>query len=798
MAPINPYLSNQLLNLIYYNLDNNLVKNALFLASRLHACEPRQATGSYLLALCHLRLGQYKSAYEYSRAFGSRGVHLGCAYVFAQACLELGRWQDGIQALERSRGLWGTKNNLNRHTETSRRPLPDAAAIYCLMGKLWFNHSSVENAVDCYVEALKLNPFMWDAFTGLCDTGVDAKVYNVFKLTPDMLALLSSGMAPAGRGSSMTIAEEIPPKSGPLQTQQNNNVHPPNLTDPFNSGAARGEEDNGYSAGHSLFQKLNERIIPPVTSTMAINTEQRDFDEMNTPVPGGASSNDHQPGYQISQITEPVSAEPPRAPMRKSRMIHAHGIEMGGGPAAPKMRPATLTKTRTGSRSGDLEDNSDSTVTSRTVIPSLAGADRKRTISGQVARMKAVEDPSTAPQRRSARLFSQIRPTSRLLVGTSASREAKDLRKVKATGTKGRLASSSSTSSRAKNPDEMDVDARDANLGTGSSKAGPVDIIKQEEAVQYLLDLFLKLGAGYYSLCHYQCDKALELFNSVPAAQRDTPWVLAQIGRAHFEQSEWAEAVKYFCRIREMTPTRVEDMEIFSTCLWFLKKDIELAHLAHELMDLDRMAPQTWCTLGNSFSLRKDHDQAVKCFQRATQLDPRFAYAFTLQGHEHMLNEEFDKAQTAYRNAISADNRHYNAWYGLGKVNERLGKLDMAEKYFQTAANINRSNAVLVCCVGTVLEKLKNPRAALVQYNLACDLAPKSALSRFRKARVLMQLQELDAALAELMILKDIAPDEANVHFLLGKLYKMLRQKPNAIKHFTSAFQLDPKVRHYS
>lgn len=58
-----------------------------------------------------------------------------------------------------------------------------------------------------------------------------------------------------------------------------------------------------------------------------------------------------------------------------------------------------------------------------------------------------------------------------------------------------------------------------------------------------------------------------------------------------------------------------------------------------------------------------------------------------------------------------------------------------------------------------------------------------------------MTLQEHYMALMELKILKDVAPDEANVHFLLGKLYKTLHQKANSIKHFTTALNLDPKVK---
>jgi len=62
-------------------------------------------------------------------------------------------------------------NHVDKHSETKRQHLPDAAAIYCLKGKLWHAHDDAKKAVECYVEALKLNPFMWDAFIGLCDTG---------------------------------------------------------------------------------------------------------------------------------------------------------------------------------------------------------------------------------------------------------------------------------------------------------------------------------------------------------------------------------------------------------------------------------------------------------------------------------------------------------------------------------------------------------------------------------------------------------------------------------------------------
>ena len=97
-------------------------------------------------------------------------------------------------------------------------------------------------------------------------------------------------------------------------------------------------------------------------------------------------------------------------------------------------------------------------------------------------------------------------------------------------------------------------------------------------------------------------------------------------------------------------------------------------------------------------------------------------------------------------------------------------------------------------CRTQVLEKLKKTQAALVHFSHACELDPRSAFARFKKARALMNLRRPKDALKELEVLKDIAPDDANVHFMLGRIYKMMRDKQSAIRHLTIAMNLDPRV----
>ena len=808
----NPHIVSHLRQLIYYHLDCNLLRNALFFAGRLHAYEPRSSEAAYLLALCHLRLGQHKASYDYSRNSGSRGTHLGCSYVFAQACLELQKYVEGVTALDRSRSVWSGKNSWGKHTDLRRQHLPDVAAVCCLKGKLWQAHREHNKAIECYAEALKANPFMWDAFTGLCDLGVNVRMPNIFKMTPEMMSAMAGSSQEEG---SLGIVNESSPPNPLSQAQVNINTtgQHPSANDPFSISKNRVNDMRTHAGSMALFEKLNgaKNVVTPVVGVRP----NACADE--TPTGSGGIMD---PGFFLSgkapadaYVAAPVSADPPLPPARKARAVPGVDINMD---APPRMGPNATMRSKSRSK-GDSEDR-DGTTLSRSSTMSHSGLELKRTVSGKAPPStaassrpdlnSAADDPG-APQRRSVRLFNQIRPQSGRFAsatGSMGTKEGREVRKAKAPGTKPRSANTLNVgrvvSGNRKHGDPMDIDGKEQrpifNSSTSMQATTQKPVVneraKEMEALNALLELFTKLGTGYFALSHYQCQDALRCFNSISSNQRETPWVLAHIGRAQYEQASYTDAEKTFTRLRTMAPSRTHDMEVYSTTLWHLKEEVSLAFLAHELGDLDRSSPQAWCAVGNSFSLQRDHEQALQCFKRATQLDPKFAYAYTLQGHEHIGNEEYEKAMQAFRFSISADNRHYNAWYGLGKVFEKQGKYAFAEQHYRTAASINPTNAVLVTCIGVVLEKMKNNRGALVQYSKACDLAEKSALCRFKKARVLMALGEPEKSLAELRVLKDIAPDEANVHFLLGRVYKALRQKGSAVKHFTMALNLDPKV----
>ncbi|KAK9467818.1 hypothetical protein V1512DRAFT_260146 [Lipomyces arxii] len=653
---VSSFTSSQYRKIIWYSLDNGLDQSATFAAERLVAQDPTDLSNVHLLARCHLAARRFKVAMHLTED----RKHIGCVYIYAKCCLELGRFRLGCRALERCRSIWPKTCHIYNHSDSDRQHLPDLPAVQCLLGHLYRAFGDATEAVEAYTASLSANPFIWEAFEGLCALGVTIKVPEIYKLTPAVLAARSSLLDNADLGIENAMSYD------PFVADQTDNTHPSIFATRLNTHSNSADEDDVVMTSDSRMQRQDSvsRRTPSNTKDMPTRRSSR--------LTGGPS-----------QSSQPQSSHSPSQAQLRAGLARA-------------------------------------TLTASTGTPTAAG--------------------------------------------------------VSTTGVRGRLRALK-------------------RLTTDPVKVVPDDA-ERIEAEGCMLSLYETLATGTYALARYECKAALAAFQSLPADHQDSPFVLSKVGIAYFETVRYRESEDKFKRLRVVDPMRVDDMEIYSTLLWHLRKDVELSFLAHELADIDRMAPATWIAIGNSFSLQKEHDQALKCFRRASRLDPTFAYCYTLQGHEHLANEDFESAQNAFRLAMRAEWRHYNAWYGLGMVFLKTGKFELAEQHFRQAAMINPGNSVLVCCIGMVLEKLRRFDEALQQYDIASSLQPSSALPRFKKARLLMGMRRYQACMDELRIVRNLAPDESSVHYLLGRLYKAQGDKQNAIKYFTAALNLDPKASH--
>ncbi|KAG9009733.1 Anaphase-promoting complex subunit 23 [Tulasnella sp. 427] len=187
----------------------------------------------------------------------------------------------------------------------------------------------------------------------------------------------------------------------------------------------------------------------------------------------------------------------------------------------------------------------------------------------------------------------------------------------------------------------------------------------------------------------------------------------------HHRDFEEAEAV--FDSILEIDPYRIDSLDIFANILYVQQSRAKLSDLAQRFIRTDKDRPEVCGLIGNYYSLRCEHEKAVKYFRRAIQLDPTHLAAWTLMGHEYIEMKNPHAAIEAYRRAIDVNRKDYRAWYGLGKTYELLDMTQYALHYYQRAAALRPYDS-------RMWTALANCYKTLTKWNEAIDCMKRAQL----------------------------------------------------------------------
>lgn len=304
------------------------------------------------------------------------------------------------------------------------------------------------------------------------------------------------------------------------------------------------------------------------------------------------------------------------------------------------------------------------------------------------------------------------------------------------------------------------------------------------------------LANAHASLCRSDATSCMKWLKRLPLPHYRSGYAQQLLGSAYFAISDYRACMLVLREMLRMEPYRTAGLEILSTALWHLKKEKELAALAQQSTAVDKLSPEVWCVVGNCFSLQREHQSAIRFFERALQLNTSFVYAHTLCGHEHFANDNLDKAIASFRLAIALDERHFNAWYGLGVVFFRQERLDLAEHHFRRALSLNPNSSVLRCYLGMVLHQSADGARrmeALEVLQDACLSDSRNAQLHFQLAHVLLALDRVEDAYTSLQVVQELAPREAPVFSLLGQVCLRLGYRAQAAGHFNTAVALDGK-----
>ncbi|PIL23808.1 hypothetical protein GSI_13559 [Ganoderma sinense ZZ0214-1] len=630
---------------------------------------------------------------------------------------------------------------------------PAEAVLHCQAGNTALKGNLHESAGRSYRRALELDPMVWEAFEGLCAIGDIPPIDTLFPSRP-IPVLQKPG--------------EAGPSKSPI---------------PLATGAGFFTPDAG--TGGNLFRGWKP--------------------EMRLGVFGG-------PRDSIATTDSSFYGEPSfQGPIRASR----------SQPTTLPVQPPAVRPLSSADEAGPVTKKLRSTVRQRTAPPSTTAADTHQQLKPSKS-TGALPVPTPEERTKNSKTAVASR-TNSIGLGRPAAGGAGTRRSTRLQSGGSKVAKTPRDRKRAtaKTRSHSHESGLEEEAGGGSQAAfaqpsslaqhmhseaspppPPTWSAEQEKAAQevyaaesadfLVYEVMRKFASATRAMALYECRVCLEELETLPVPHKRSASVMAMLGKAHYELGQYPEAERAFEAARNLEPYRLWDMEVYSTLLWHLQRNVRLSFLAQELLSTDPKAPQAWIAVGNCFSLQKEKTQALTCFRRAAQLDPTCAYAYTLSGHES-IDEDLNKAINFFQSALRADARHYNAWYGLGTCYMRMSKLRLADYHFKKASQIHPQNAVLLGCVGVVRERYGEYDKALELFNQAIEFSPENALVRYHRAKILIAMKKYTAAVQDLEALRDTSPDESNVLFQLAKAYRLLGDEVKFAQLLAEVRDLAPK-----
>ncbi|KAH9946284.1 protein prenylyltransferase [Epithele typhae] len=720
-----PQLCQRYSSLVWSCLDADLHKTALFYAERYYVLDTNNHDARHLYATALLQAGQPHSAHHLTNVPLDKRC-TGCVEIIAKCCAKLGRHRQAREALETC--LQDPAYMASQASSSRAARFSDEAVLWCQAGNAALKGNQHQAATTSYLHALRLNPMLWEAFEGLCAIGDVPPVDNIL---PERSIPTSLNFGQGESSKSIPVATGagfFTPEAG--SSNFFNDWMPGQLAGPRDSIATNdssfyGEPSFVAPIRASRSQPTNMAVQPPAVRPLSsadeagpVTKKLRALVRQRKAPP---APTDSQPALKSSKSAGKVPAAPPAAADRpKSSKARA--------------RPAPT-------------------------IANIFSSPRRSNHAVNVGKPGS----GAGGTRRSSRLQSG---------GSKLAKAVRDRRRV-ATKTR-----SQSHESLLDEESELPAFAPASGLARDPTPPPAEEPPTQEEyemevAECEIYDVMRNFARATLAMSLYDCRQCLEELEALPAQHKRSASVMAMLGKAHYELGQYPEAERAFEAARNLEPYRLWDMEVYSTLLWHLQRNVRLSFLAQELLSTDSKSPQAWIAVGNCFSLQKEKAQALTCFRRASQLDPTCAYAYTLSGHES-IDEDMNKAITFFQSALRADARHYNAWYGLGTCYMRMSKLRLAEYHFKRAAAIHPQNAVLLGCVGVVHERYGDYDKALELFNTAIALSPDNALVRYHRAKILIAMKNYAGAAVDLEHLRDTSPDESNVLFQLARAYRLM------------------------
>src|SRR3990170_700112 len=206
-----------------------------------------------------------------------------------------------------------------------------------------------------------------------------------------------------------------------------------------------------------------------------------------------------------------------------------------------------------------------------------------------------------------------------------------------------------------------------------------------------------------------------------------------------------------------------------------------------------QMEAWEWVNKGFSFNSLGKYQEAIACYDRAIEIDPRLVGAWNGKGVAFAKLGRYQEEIACYDKAIGIDPREAGAWNNKGAALGNLGKYHEAIACCDKALEINPIFMQAWSNKGNALSRLGWHQEAIGCFDRAIEIDPRNAEAWYSKGLALAKLGRHQEAIACCDKALEIDPRHANAWHNKGLALGTLGKYHEAIACYDKAIEIDPR-----
>jgi len=200
-----------------------------------------------------------------------------------------------------------------------------------------------------------------------------------------------------------------------------------------------------------------------------------------------------------------------------------------------------------------------------------------------------------------------------------------------------------------------------------------------------------------------------------------------------------------------------------------------------------------WLGYGWSQIELKNYEEALRAFDKALEIDPKYAPSFAFRGLALKGMGKAEEAIHSFDKGLTLDPKNAGLWYERGNTLKNLKKYDDAVQNFDKALEINPKYVDAWGNRGLVLEWLGKYDDAIKSFDKGLAIDSNDTKIWVLRGRTLIKLKRYDEAIQTFDKALEIDPKYVDAWGNRGATFDLLKKYSDAIKCYDKALELDPK-----